>query len=110
MTVKIITEQTDGLKGTHLFSAQRVDHYENQVKNNFVAPDETFAALVQRKLPKYVVSGLGNYSSSQNMDYSLLSLFGENDDISPVLVSAPATVYIMAGGKTIDSYQLSFID
>jgi hypothetical protein len=109
MTVKIITERTDGYPGTHLFLASRVEHLE-QPLNDGSHPDETFEALCERNKPRFVVTGLSNPSTSQNLHYSAIFLYGEGDDIAPLLVSAPAYIYIMAEGKTIDHYRLGFID
>ena len=109
MTIKIIAETTNGYPRTHLFTASRIEHCEIPL-NDGRHPADTFDSLCQRNSPRFVVTGLDNPNGSQNMHYSSVLLYEEDDDVRPMLISAPASVYVTAEGKTIDHYTLGFID
>jgi hypothetical protein len=109
MTLKIISQESDGLPKTDLFAAERISHKEFVLRPSN-HPAETFEDIVDNSKPRYVISSLTNTNTSQNLRYSWVFLHGEDDDISPLLISAPAECYIMAGGKTIDTFKLDFID
>jgi hypothetical protein len=109
MTIKIIVETTNSYPKTYLFTASRIEHYECPL-NDGNHPTDTFGSLCQRNNPRFVVTGLDNVDNSQNMHYSSVYLYGDDDDISPMLISAPASIYVTVDGKTIDYYRLGFIE
>jgi len=109
MTLKVVSQENDGFYKTDLFVAERISHREGKL-NDVTHPMQSFDDVVSQLKPDYVVSVLTNTDTTQNFWYSWVILHGEEDDVKPLLISAPATCYVMVGGKTIDTFRLDFIN
>ena len=113
MTVKIVTTETDGGERVYLFPAARVQYRVTQLNNpnaNDGMPPRTFGDVSRGNNPQYVVSGLQNLDVKQNMQMAWVYLNDEEGGLAPMIVSSPATCYIMVDGKTIDRFRLDFLE
>lgn len=116
MTVKVVSMESDGGERTHLFPANRINYRVDRLNGSLKpegdkeVPFRTFNDILRVNNPEHVVSGLQNYEVKQNMEIAWVFLYHEDGGIAPLLISAPATCYVMSEGKTIDRFILNFIE
>ena len=97
LTLKVITTDIDGQKGTHLFYGDRISHREresNDYRLKFAESESVF-----------VIGYLPDKASEQKFTYSDIWIY-EGGNVPKILVYAlpMSECFVMENGRTIDSF------
>jgi hypothetical protein len=100
LSLKIIHTDINGGRTTHLFSGERISHIEEESTNHTL---DYFS-----EHPYYFMVGqLTQSSSTQPYVKSVVTVFDGND-LQEILILPLSECYIMADGKTIDTFSSYF--
>jgi hypothetical protein len=101
LTLKVITTDIDGQKGTHLFNCDHLTHRERE-SNDYqlkFANDEKV----------YVIGYLPDKESKQKFTYSDIWLYDGGNEPKMLIYALPRSeCFVMNNGKTVDSFGAYF--